>query len=119
MSAGVWAYPTWFTETSCITAMEAQAAGLHIVTSPIAALNETVGPRGKMISGDWLSKEYHDAFVDEVVKALKKPSSRHRKAVMKYAREHFSWDNVVQSWDDMFKSDMNSPPLPKYKSPNT
>lgn len=38
-------------ETSCITAMQAQAAGLRIVTSPIAALNETVGGRGVLIEG--------------------------------------------------------------------
>ena len=42
LSAGVWAFSTWFNESSCISAMEAQAAGLRIVTSPIAALNETV-----------------------------------------------------------------------------
>lgn len=45
MRSGVWFYPTWFSETSCITAMQAQAAGLVCLTSPIAALNETV-PQG-------------------------------------------------------------------------
>ena len=42
LGAGVWFYPTWFSETSCITAMEAQAAGLWCVCPPIAALEETV-----------------------------------------------------------------------------
>lgn len=42
LGAGVWFYPTWFSETSCITAMEAQAAGLWCVCPPIAALAETV-----------------------------------------------------------------------------
>jgi len=42
LGAGVWFYPTWFSETSCITAMEAQAAGLWCVCPYRAALAETV-----------------------------------------------------------------------------
>lgn len=42
LGASVWFYPTWFSETSCITAMEAQAAGLVPVCPTTAALHETV-----------------------------------------------------------------------------
>lgn len=42
LAASVWVYPTWFSETSCITAMEAQQARLHCVCPPLAALAETV-----------------------------------------------------------------------------
>jgi hypothetical protein len=38
----VWAYPTNFSETYCISALEAQAAGAIPVTTRIAALAETV-----------------------------------------------------------------------------
>jgi len=41
--ADVWCYPTEFEEVSCITAMEAMAAGLTIFTTPTAALPETLG----------------------------------------------------------------------------
>jgi len=52
MRSGVWFYPTWFSETSCITAMQAQAAGLRVVTSPVAALPETVfSVRNDMLDG--------------------------------------------------------------------
>lgn len=40
----VWAYPTAFPEVSCITAMEAQAAGMAIVATRVAALRDTVHP---------------------------------------------------------------------------
>lgn len=107
-SAGAWLYPTWFTETSCITAMEAQAAGLRIVTSPIAALNETVGPRGTMISGDWLSEEYQDHFVEEAVKALNTPANDpKRRQVEKYAQKSFSWDGVAEEWDVLMRQMVN------------
>lgn len=42
-------YPASFRETSCITAMEARAAGLPIVTSRLAALTNTVGKHGILI----------------------------------------------------------------------
>lgn len=104
LSAGVWLYPTWFYETSCITAMEAQAAGLSIVTSPLAALNETVANRGTMIEGDWLSKEYGEKFVDAAVKALTETSDEQRNVLMNYARENFAWSGVADQWSHIFET---------------
>ncbi|HEY8096356.1 MAG TPA: glycosyltransferase family 4 protein, partial [Methylobacter sp.] len=118
MSAGVWSYPTWFVETSCITAMEAQAAGLRIITSPIAALNETVGPRGVMISGDWLSSSYHDAFVDAVVAAMLKSDDSDRQVNIDYANTHFGMDALADEWNTLLQKtidDISRDILPPYK----
>ena len=41
LRASAWLYPTNFCETSCITAMEAQAAGVPCVCTRLAALPET------------------------------------------------------------------------------
>ena len=38
---GIWAYPTYFTEINCITALEAQNDGLVPVTMNLGALKET------------------------------------------------------------------------------
>ena len=103
LGAGVLAYPTWFTETSWIGGMEAQAAGLRIVTSPIAALNETVFDRGSLIDGDWLSEEYQGAFIGAVVEALTEPEDGRREEIRAHAREHFSWDGVVEQWLALFE----------------
>jgi len=102
LSSGVWCYPSWFSETSCITAMEAQAAGLRIVTTPIAALNETVADRGVMVSGDWLDPVFQSNFTDKMVTALTTTEvDIERQSLMVYARDHFSWDSLAKDWNEM------------------
>lgn len=110
LSAGVWTYPTWFWETSCITAMEAQAAGLHIVTSHLAALVETVGDRGVLLRADnpdeVNSDRYQDAFVKSVVAMLLNSEqcvddALIREAKQQYARDRFSLDTLAEDWSQM------------------
>jgi glycosyltransferase involved in cell wall biosynthesis len=50
MKADIWFYPTDFEETYCITAVEAQAAGLLCVTTDTGSLPEIVGSRGVIIN---------------------------------------------------------------------
>jgi glycosyltransferase involved in cell wall biosynthesis/2-polyprenyl-3-methyl-5-hydroxy-6-metoxy-1,4-benzoquinol methylase len=114
-SAGVWPFSTWFTETSCIGAIEAQMAGLKIVTSPIAALNETVGLRGDMIAGDWLSEEYQNNFAKAIIHAMKNTKGEDREELIKYASEHFNWNDVAKSWNEMFNKSVNNYFLKPYK----
>jgi glycosyltransferase involved in cell wall biosynthesis len=114
-SAGVWAYPTWFTETSCITAMEAQAAGLKIITSPIAALNETVNSRGTMILGDWLSDDYQRKFIDATVDAMLNTTDDERSELSAHAKANFSWDGVATDWIKIFDEHLADQPMPEYK----
>ena len=102
LSSGVIAYPTWFAETSCITMMEAQAAGLRMVTSSIAALNETVADRGTLIDGDWVSPEYKSKFISAVVKELQKSDESDRDALQKYAQENFGYNDLAKQWEELF-----------------
>ena len=46
MASDVWLYPTTFTETYCLSAVEAMAAGCLVATLNIGALPEIVGNRG-------------------------------------------------------------------------
>lgn len=111
MSAGVWFYPTWFSETSCISAMEAQAAGLRIVTSPIAALVETVGDRGAMVSTKTLSldpiatiqgEEYRGKLIKACVASMLAPDTGLLRADLRqYAAEHFGLDTLAADWSKM------------------
>lgn len=70
LRSAVLAYPNTFEETSCITAMEAKAAGCAVVTSKKGALPETVGRGGVLIGGEPGEEGYDAAFVEAVVTYL-------------------------------------------------
>jgi glycosyltransferase involved in cell wall biosynthesis len=105
--ARVLAYPTAFLETSCITAMEARAAGLAIVTSDLGALTETVGEHGHLIA--WPGEEtfavnrdvgYQDEFVAAVVARLTQANLWeiwHRAALK--GRDELDWSERIPQWE--------------------
>lgn len=112
--ARVLGYPAVFRETSCITAMEARANGLPVVTSRLAALAETVGSHGIMLdldgdpdeigpNVDWrplAASGYGDRFVSEVARLLTDPvawarwSSQGRRGARRLA-----WEAQMAGWE--------------------
>lgn len=102
LSAGVMLFPSWFSETFFIGGAEAQAAGLRIITSSIAAINETVGDRGVRIDGEWTSEQYQRRFIDEAVKALTEEDNSDRLISQQYAKDHFCLDQLAKDWEKMF-----------------
>lgn len=101
----VWAYPTWFTETYCITALEAQAAGCVPVTSALAALPETISHGFIIQKFASNTQEYADIFVKRVVKLLtnEEERSKYAQGGREYAFAYHGWDHVAKSWEDHFK----------------
>lgn len=109
--ARVWAYPTDFMETSCITAMEARAAGLACVATDLAALAETVGKHGILFHVDEilegpgkpkLTDAQKEAFAKTVVKMLTNEAAwtdAHRTA--RDGVDGLSWDRRVEEWAAM------------------
>lgn len=110
MRSGVWTYPTAFDETSCCTAMEAQAAGCRIVTCPQAALNETVGERGQLVSG-FGTPGFVDTFAAAVVVAMSETldsrSVDDRSLLKEHARNAFSLDSLAIEWEGMLSSTLD------------
>jgi glycosyltransferase involved in cell wall biosynthesis len=115
--ARVWSYPTAFLETSCISAMEARAAGLPIVTSDLGALSETVGSgHGVLIPIDEKlvrleesqpivetpnrTAEYRAAFVDAVSELLVDAdawANQHERALR--GVDALDWSRRVEDWE--------------------
>lgn len=102
MESKVWSYPTAFTETYCITAIESQAAACVPVTSHLAGLAETA-KWGVQLDGQNTSAEYQDEFVKQVVQLLQ--DDERRETVATLAREWaltLSWESIAKEWVELF-----------------
>lgn len=99
LGAGVWFYPTWFSETSCITAMEAQAAGLVCVCPPIAALAETVPSGGSRLV--WSGE-----LTEDVALAMTNPRMTRGafRANNQAEADRFSLDTLATAWDKRLRA---------------
>lgn len=106
LTSAIWAYPTEFTEISCITGMKAQAAGCIPVTTTVAALNETVQFGTKLDYSDiYTNKQAQEEWVKKVVYLLNNPNKQEaiREKMIPWAKSKFSWDNVANQWHNEFK----------------
>jgi glycosyltransferase involved in cell wall biosynthesis len=101
-TAGIWCYPTTFTETSCITSMEAQALGAIPITNPLWALRENV-QFGVLIPGDcWRDELVKARYVEELIQLAANPPEAVRAPMMDYARHRFSWERVTDQFHGWF-----------------
>ena len=83
-SSDIWFYPCTFKETFCLTALEAATSKTFVITSDLAALNETVGNRGIIIKGDPYTNEWKD-------EALEKFFSLDVSLKTKLVEENYEW----------------------------
>ena len=105
--AGVWAYPTDFHETGCLTACKARAAGAVPVTSALAALKETAKcDESFMVNaiseqGEF-GASYDDDFLDAIDMAIETPLAARQKMAHE-AVERFGWPAIKPVWDEVLK----------------
>lgn len=109
--SGIWCHPSSFTETSCITSMDAQACGAVPITTPVWAIADNV-EHGVFLEGD----PYNDPlirsrYVLEIVKMACDPirQERIREEMMSWARQKFGWENFVDQWESWAVEDLKSP----------
>jgi glycosyltransferase involved in cell wall biosynthesis len=99
----VWAHPAYsaihdapFLETFCIGAVEAQAAGCHVVASAWGALPEVVRV-GALIAGEPLSDAWHDSLVDAIIAGLTSQAVGDRAVAQgPPATAGFTWDAAAR-----------------------
>lgn len=100
--AKIWLYPTYFHETYCITAVEAQLAGAIPVTNHLAALGETV-KSGIIIEGDVHDHNTQMKYVEAVIDILtKNPTVEHD--LHRLVRENapvISWSRVATKFIEL------------------
>lgn len=100
---GIWAYPTYFAEINCITALESQRDGLVPVTMNNFALKETVGA-GSKVDGDIYDEETQAKWLKELFSYMQNFTlwDRQSKSAIQFAK-NYNWDDVSKKWRAYFE----------------
>jgi glycosyltransferase involved in cell wall biosynthesis len=103
-NCGILAYPNTYPETSCITVMEAMAAGCPVVSTFLAALPEAIPLNcGFLRPPPSTTQEYKDWFVDRIVALIKDENMFATfSETCKLTARMYGWDYRVQDWVKTF-----------------
>jgi glycosyltransferase involved in cell wall biosynthesis len=101
LSAGLWCYPTDFTETSCITCMEAQALGAIPITRPLWALTDNVQHGVRLDGTPAMDPLTRARYVKAIYQLATNPAlqDRIRGPMMAWARSSHNWERWVDQWE--------------------
>jgi glycosyltransferase involved in cell wall biosynthesis len=96
--AALMVYPAEFDETSCIAAIESQACGTPIVTTPRGALPETIHPEAGIFVPP--GPDFQKRFTEEVVRLLQNPERRQQlaQAGLAHAPRFFA-SRIAEEWE--------------------
>ncbi len=101
MKSGIWCHPSNFSETSCITCMDAQALGAIPITTPTWAVGENVKHGvfvdGEIELGGITKSRYVLALIQMALQAEKQEEIR--RDMMPWAQDWFDWERVVDQWE--------------------
>jgi len=97
-SCHIWAYPTYFPEISCITALECQYDGVVPCVINYAALKETV-QSGLKVDGDIYDRQTQDKWLEALFRLMSDNNlwEKERKKGIEFAKK-FGWDNIANQW---------------------
>ena len=124
----IYAYPNTFAETFCISVLEAQMAGLPVVTSKLGALPERIehGVDGYLIDGHPSEDGYRREFLAICSRLLSEDDLWHRisDAAASRARNQ-SYEHIASTWKEEFSrlclaaspTEPSMPPLPRVDVP--
>lgn len=106
--ASIHCYPNNFEETSCITAMEAQAGGAVNVTSTLGALPETIDNSGVFINNKVGSDEFLQNFIKACLFLLKNPEKRSelQQRGKEIVLKKNNWASVTKKLESKIKNDL-------------
>jgi len=102
----IFSYPSIWPETSCISAIEAMAAGCEIVTTNLGALYETCSPFGTFVNFDRnfenLEKRYKEMLVNSIKNFWNKKNQDKLKLQRDSINSTYSWDVRSIEWNNFF-----------------
>lgn len=107
-------YPTSFTETFCIVAVEAMAGGCVPVTSAVGALPNTIGEGGLVVTGNTYTQAWKDFYVLCAKAVLHNSQTRRGYAQKGVTRAcELTWDNAYKRWIEIVESELTKAPPPQ------
>ena len=102
----IYAFPSIWPETSCISAIEAMAAGCEIVSTNLGALYETCAPFGTLVGFDRnfdnLEKKYSKALLKSIKNYWSEENQEKLKLQHKAINTTYSWHIRSLEWKDFF-----------------
>ena len=106
--AHIFAYPSIFEETACLSMIEAGAAGLSMVTTDIGALPETGSMYVNMIpiqsDGKTLTQNYTKALNDSIDSYWDTPVQDKLKEQSEFFNKYYNWETRAKQWEQLFDS---------------
>ena len=110
----IFAYPSIFEETSCVSALEAMSAGLYCITTNYGALYETCAEYAAYIpyqkSYDNLAKNFAYAIERAAGNLDNEVVQSHLQDQINYTNKFYSWTRIGSLWDNFLKGAINARP---------
>ena len=98
----IFAFPSIWPETSCISAIESMAAGCEVVTTNLGALYETCSAFGTLVSFDRnfdnLEKKYSKALLNSIKNFWSEENQKKLKLQHETINTIYSWDARSIEW---------------------
>lgn len=105
--AHMWTYPSIFEETSCLSAIEAGAAGCRMIASNLGALPETCAEYGELIPYGGLRSQFVRRFADAIVKCVNQHHDPGVQFMLRdqtvYFNELYGWERRANQWNHFFE----------------
>ena len=106
--AHIYAYPSVWPETSCISAIEAMSAGCEVVCPNFAALPETTGNFARMYQFNEDMNEHANVFANQLYQSViehRDPNLQKKLMFQKnWVDNFYNWDLRAAEWTDMLKN---------------
>jgi len=108
----MFAYPNIWEETFCISALEAMAAGLYMITTNYGALFETCAEFSSYVPYNKDYRQLAQNFahaIDAAAAGLHNPGvEQHLKFQIEYVRQYYNWHKIGQGWTNFLKGAINA-----------
>jgi glycosyltransferase involved in cell wall biosynthesis len=107
-SAHIWAYPCVFEETSCISMVEAGAAGCALIATNLGGLPETGSEFATLVEIQASHEELVQNFSQELNRVIESyPDLESLRMQSDFYNTKYGWGNRVSQWEELLGLDIS------------